>query len=99
MATGTTTIRLTPAAKRRIAAAAKRQGVSTHKYIVDAAMARTVAAPDDDKLTRLAAMVEEVREAVEVELDYRIADAAWQRHLKLKTKPYTPEEAKRELGL
>lgn len=99
MATGTTTIRLTPAAKRRISAAAKRQGVSTHKYIVDAVMARTVAAPDDDKLTRLAAMVEEVREAVESEIDYRIADAAWQRHLQQKSKLYTPEEAKRELGL
>jgi hypothetical protein len=97
--TATTTIRLTPADKRRIAAAAKRQGVSTHKFIVDAVLARTVVAPDDDKLTRLAAMVEEVREAVESELDYRITDSAWQRHLKLKSRLYTPEEARRELGL
>lgn len=44
-------------------------------------------------------LVDKIHEAKEDELDYRVADAAWQRHLKLKTKLYIPEEAKRELGL
>ena len=98
-ATRTTTIRLTPAAKRRLAAAARRHGVSTHKFILDAALDRASAAPDDDKLTRLAFLVEAVRGTVEDEIDYRIADAAWDRHLKHKPRLYTPEEVKRELGL
>ncbi len=98
-ATRTTTIRLAPAAKRRIAAAARRRGVSTHKFILDAALDRASAAPDDAKLIRLAALVEQVREAVEDELDYRLADARWQDHVRHKTRLYTPEEAKRELGL
>jgi len=95
----TTTIRLNPSAKRRVAAAARRHGVSTHKFILDAALARAEAPTDDDKLSRLAALVEQLREAVENEIDYRIADTAWKRHLKEKTRLYTPEEAKRELGL
>ena len=95
----TTTIRLAPAAKRRIAAAARRHRVSTHKFILDAALDRANAVPDDAKLARLAALVDQVREAVEDELDYRLADARWQHHLKHKTRLYTPEESKRELGL
>ena len=95
----TTTIRLAPAAKRRIAAAARRHRVSTHKFIIDAALDRANAVADDAKLVRLAALVEQVREAVEDELDVRLAESRWGQHLKHKTRLYTPEEVKRELGL
>ena len=99
VATLTTSLRLAPAAKRRLAAAAKRHGVSTHKFIIDSALARAAAKPDDDKLARLAALVEQIREAVEDEIDYRSAAARWQHHLKHKTRLYTSDEVKRELGL
>jgi uncharacterized protein (DUF1778 family) len=98
-ATRTTTIRLTPAAKRRLAAAARRRGVSTHKFILDAALDRANAVPDADRLDRLAAIVEQVREAVEDELDARIGDAAWERHLASGAKRLNPEEAWRDLGI
>ena len=98
-ATITTSLRLAPAAKRRLAAAAKRHGVSTHKFILDSALARATARPDDDKLARLSVLVEQIREAVEDELDYRSAAVRWQHHLNHKTKLYTGEEVWRELGL
>jgi len=60
-----TSIRLTPAEKKRIAIAARKWGISPAAYIKQAALERTSAGPDDDKLTQLAALVEKVREAVE----------------------------------
>jgi predicted DNA-binding protein len=97
-ATLTTTIRLAPAAKRRIAAAAKRRGVSTHKFILDA-LDRAMDTTDDVKLARLEALVARVHEAVEDELDYRTAVARWDHHVKHKTPLYTGEEVWRGLGL
>jgi hypothetical protein len=73
--------------------------VSTHKFILDAALDRANAVPDADRLDRLAAIVEQVREAVEDELDARIGDAAWERHLASGAKRLNPEEAWRELGI
>ena len=52
-----------------------------------------------NRLRKLEAKVARMLAAVEDELDYRLADARWQNHLKNKTRLYTPEEAKRELGL
>jgi uncharacterized protein (DUF1778 family) len=98
-ATTTTTIRISAADKRRLAAAARRRGISTHKFILEAALARAAAKPDDDKLARLEALVARVHEAVEDELDYRLADAAWQRHVKSGSRLYSSDEIKRELGL
>jgi uncharacterized protein (DUF1778 family) len=98
-ATRTTTIRLAPAAKRRIAAAARRAGESPSKYIATAALARATAVPDDARLTRLEHLAASLHEAVEDELDYRLADARWQHHLKHKTRLFTGEEVWRELGL
>jgi len=95
----TTTIRLKPGAKRQLAAAAKRRGISTHKFILDAALDRAAGLTDDDKLSRLEALVASVQEAVEDEIDYRAAAAAWERHLKGKTRLYTSAEIKHELGL
>ena len=98
-ATLSTSLRIPSAAKRRIAAAARRRGVSTQRFILDAALREAAAAPDAVKLARLAATVEQVREAVEDELDYRIADARWQHHLKHKTRLLTGQEVWREPGL
>lgn len=93
----TTTIRVSAADKRRIAAAARRRGVSPHKFILEAALERASAKPDDDKLARLEKLVASVQ--VENELDYRLADAAWQRHVKSGSKTIKSEEVWRELGL
>ena len=98
-ATLTTTIRLAPAAKRRIAAAAKRVGESPAKFISTAALARANAAPDDTKLARLERLAAALHEAVKDELDFRLADSRWQHHLAHQTRLLTGEEAWRELGL
>jgi predicted DNA-binding protein len=99
-ATVPTSIRLTLAEKRKIAAAARKRGLSPAAYIKRAALESTVpSVPNDAKLERLAELVYQVREAVEDELDYRTAVAAWERHLKSGEKLLTGEEARRALGL
>jgi uncharacterized protein (DUF1778 family) len=98
-ATLTTTIRLAPAAKRRLAAAAKRRGISTHKFIVEAALDRADGVTDDAKLRRLEAAISKLHEVVVDELDYRTADADRQKHLKSGSKLLTGDEVRRGLGL
>lgn len=98
-ATQTTTIRLTPAAKRRISAAARRAGLSPAKFIATAALARADAAPDDTKLARLERVAAALHAAVADEIDFRLADARWRHHLTHQTPLLTGEEAWRELGL
>ena len=98
-ATQTTTIRLTPAAKRRITAAARRAGLSPAKFISTAALARADATPDDAKLARLERVAAALHAAVAEEIDFRLADARWQHHLTHKTPLLNGEEAWRELGL
>lgn len=99
-ATHPTSLRIPAAAKRRIAAAARRRGVSTQKFILEAALREaTAATPDDVRLSRLAAIVEQVREVVEDELDVRVGDAAWERHLATGSRLHSSAEIKRELGL
>jgi hypothetical protein len=97
-ATQTTTIRLTPAAKRRIVAAARRAGVSPAKFISTAALARATAAPDDAKLARLERVAAALHAAVAEEIDFRLADSRWQHHLTHQTLLLTGEQAWRELG-
>lgn len=100
MATAThpTSIRLTPAEKRHIAAAARKRGLSPAAYIKRAALAGP-ASSDIAKLSRLEKLTFAVLEAVEDELDYRVAVSRWDNHVKNKTRLYTGEEVKRELGL
>ena len=89
-ATIPTSIRLTPAEKRKIATAARKR----------AALDGTVpAATNDAKLERLATLVHRVCEAVEDEIDYRTAVAAWDRHVKSGEKLLKPEDVWRELGV
>ena len=98
MASQPTSIRLTPAEKRKINAAARRRGMSAAAYIKKAAL-DGVASPDDERLARLEKMAAELREAVEDERDARIGDAAWERHLKSGKPLLKPEEVWRELGV
>ena len=99
-ATIPTSIRLTPAEKRKIATAARKRGLSPAAYIKRAALdGATPPVSSDAKLERLAALVHQVSEAVEDELDYRTAVAAWDRHVKSGEKLLTGEEARRALGL
>ena len=100
MATTThpTSIRLSRAEKRRIAALARKRGLSPAAYIKRAALAGP--APSDiSRLSRLEKAVASILEAVEDELDYRVAASRWENHVKNKTRLYTGEEVKRELGL
>ena len=98
MASQPTSIRLTPAEKRKINAAARRRGLSPAAYIKKAAL-DGVGPGDDAKLTRLEKLAVKVLEAVEDETDYRIAEERWENHVKNKTKLFTGEEVRRELGL
>ncbi len=98
MASVPTSIRLTPAEKRRINAAARRRGLTPAAYIKKAAL-EGVGQSDDLKLARLEKLAAGLLEAVEDERDARIGDARWERHLKQKTRLYTGEEVWRELGL
>jgi len=100
-ATLTTTIRLTPADKRRIVAAARRAGESPSKFISTAALARATAGTDTpaERLGRLERRAAALQEAVEDEIDVRIGDAVWERHLATGSRLLTGEEVWRELGL
>jgi hypothetical protein len=96
--TSPTSIRLTAAEKKRIAALARKRGLSPAAYIKRAALAGPPAS-DISRLARLEKATTAVLEAVEDELDVRVADAAWERHLKSGSKLLKPEEVWRELGV
>jgi hypothetical protein len=96
--TNPTSIRLTAIEKRHIAAAARKRGISPAAYIKRAAL-RGINASDDTNLVRLERLAASLLAAVEDERDYRTAAARWESHMQNGTRLYTPEEAKRELGL
>jgi predicted DNA-binding protein len=93
-----TSIRLTPAEKKRIAAAARKRGLSPTAYIKRVAL-EGAAAPTADRLSRLERLAEGLREAIEDEIDAREAEAAWSRHVKSGSRLLTGEEVWRELGV
>ncbi len=80
MASVPTSIRLTPAEKRKINAAARKRGLSPAAYIKKAALGGTGPA-DDTRLARLEKFAAELSEAIEDERDARIGDARWGKHL------------------
>ena len=100
MATATvpTSIRLTKAEKKRIAMLARERGLTPTAYIKRAALGG-MGHSDDAKLARLEGLAASVLNAVEDEIDYRIATAAWERHVKSGAKLLKPEEVWRELGV
>ncbi len=93
MATATTptSIRLSPAEKRRIAALARKRGLSPAAYIKRAALADP-APTDDAKLAKLEKLAASLLEAVEDELDVKLGDARWEKHLAGKSRLLTREE-------
>lgn len=94
-----TSIRLTAAEKRRISAAARRRGMTPTAYIKRAALEGAQFQTEDARLDKLERISAALREAVEDVIDARDAAAAWERHVKNKTRLYTGEEVARELGL
>lgn len=94
-----TSIRLTAAEKKRIAAAARKRGLSPTAYIKRAALEGAQFQTEDARLDKLERISAALREAVMDVVDARDAAAAWDRHVKNKTRLYSSDEAKRELGL
>ncbi|MDF3055952.1 MAG: hypothetical protein K0R17_167 [Rariglobus sp.] len=94
-----TSIRLTAAEKKRIAAAARKRGLTPTAYIKRAALEGAEAKGDDARLDQLERIATALREAVEDEVDYRAVTTAWNRHVKSGAKLLTGAEAWRELGL
>jgi hypothetical protein len=93
-----TSIRLSPADKRLIAAAARKHGLTVAAFIKRAALGAGTQAPDAG-LARLEKMAQTLLEAIEDERDYRMAVESWDNHRRNKTRLYTGEELKGELGL
>jgi len=97
-ATSPTSIRLSPAEKRRIAAAARQRGLSPAAYIKRAALAGP-GQSDDARLARLERLAAAVLESVEDERDARLGDAAWEKHLEGKARLLTREQFLRGLDV
>lgn len=96
----TISLHLTPVEKRKIGAAVRKRGLSPTAYIKTVALESTTpCAPKDLKLERLAKLVHQVREAVEDELDYRTAVAAWDRHVRSGEKLIKSKDVWRVLGI
>ncbi len=75
-----TSIRLSPAEKKRIASLARKRGLSPAAYIKKAALEDRDRS-DISRLARLEKATAAVLEAVEDELDARIGDARWEKYL------------------
>lgn len=100
MATATipTSIRLSAAEKRRIAAAARKRGLSPAAYIKRAALAGP-GQSDDSRLDRLERLAAAVLESIEDERDARLGDAAWDKHMAGKSRLLTREQFLRGLDV
>jgi hypothetical protein len=97
MPSTTTSIRLTATERRRIAAAARKRGLSPTAFIKHAALAQST--EPDMRLEELGRKVAGIQEKIDDELDYRKASEAWERHLKSGKPTLKPEEVWRELGI
>jgi len=98
MATVPTSIRLTPAEKRTINAAARRRGLTPAAYIKKAAL-EGPGRSDDAKLARLEKLAASLLEAVEDERDARMGDAAWEAHFASGKTTLKPEKVWSDLGV
>ena len=90
-----TSIRLAAQEKRRIAAAARKQGISSAKFIKQAALERATS-PEGMVLAQISASL---RELIDDEVDSAIAHDRIARRKSGEGRLYSGEEAKRELGL
>lgn len=93
MATATvpTSIRLSPAEKRRIATAAREHGLSPAAYIKRAAVTGSVQTANA-RLDRLERRTAAVLKSIEDERDARRGDAAWDKHLAGKSRLLTRDQ-------
>ena len=94
-----TSIRLTVAEKRKIAAAARKRNLTPTAYIKRAALEGAEFQTDDARLDRLERATAALREAVEDAVDARDAARAWERHARSGARTLPPEEVWRELGV
>jgi uncharacterized protein (DUF1778 family) len=99
-----TSLRIPTADKRSIAAAAKLRGISTQKFIVEAALreASRSRVAEDQLAYELVSVTRRHLARIEAEEDAEDAlagDAEWERVKAGKSRVFTPEEAKRDLGL
>jgi len=93
-----TSIRLSQEEKRRIATGARKHGISVAAFIKRAALGAGSKSPDAG-LARLEEMAKMLLDAIEAVRDYRMASESWDHHIRNKTRLYTGEELKREMGL
>lgn len=78
----------------------RRRKVGARTFVTTSSAARTGnGSADMARLKRLEAKVAHALVAVEDEIDYRVATARWENHVKKKTRLLTGEEVWRELGL
>jgi uncharacterized protein (DUF1778 family) len=99
-----TSVRIPAATKRTIAAAARRRGISTQKFIIEAALRE--ASRDRVAEDRLAYELVSVTrrhlariEAAEDAADAQAGDAEWERVKSGKSRLRTLDQAKRALGI
>lgn len=98
MATSPTSIRLTVAEKKRIAVLARKRGLSPAAYIKRAALAGPLPS-DISRLSRMEKATAAVLAAIEDELDARIGDAAWERHVTSGSRRIPPGEVWSGMGV
>ena len=89
--TSPTSIRLSPAEKKRIATLARKRGLSPAAYIKKAALEGPNRS-DISRLSRLEKATTAVLEAVEDELDARIGNARWEKYLAGRSRLLSREE-------
>ena|SRR5665213_1436832 len=99
-----TSLRIPAAAKRSIAAAAKKRGTSTQKFIIEAALreASQTRSADEQLASELVSVTRRHLARVEAAEDAEDAvrgDAEWQRVKTGKSRTYSAQQAKRALGL
>jgi uncharacterized protein (DUF1778 family) len=99
-----TSVRIPTATKRTIAAAARRRGISTQKFIIEAALreaSRDRVAEDQLAYELVSVTRRHIAriEAQEDAEDARVGDAEWERVRAGKSRLRTPTQVKRALGL
>jgi len=87
----------TPSEKRRIAAAARKRGLTPTAFIKNAALA--LSSSPEAYFERLRREVDGIQQKLENEMDYQQPAAAWERHINSGKPARRPEEVWRELGI
>jgi len=104
IAVSPTSLRIPAAAKRSIAAAAKKRGMSTQKFIIEAAMreASKSRSADEQLASELVSVTRRHLarvEAAEEAEDALRGDAEWDRVKAGRSRTYSAQQIKRALGL